>query len=39
MNILIISTYSKDYIMVKEDKLKDAKKVILSLGFEEKNNG
>lgn len=33
MNILIVSTYSKDYIMVREDKLKDAKKVLVSLGF------
>lgn len=35
MNILIISTYSKDYIMVKEDKLDKAKQVLLSLGFKE----
>lgn len=35
MNILIISTYSKDYIMVKEDKLEKAKAVLLTLGFEE----
>lgn len=35
MNILIISTYSKDYIMIKEDKIKDAKSVLLELGFKE----
>lgn len=35
MNILIVSTYSKDYIMVKEDKLEKAKEVLLSLGFKE----
>lgn len=35
MNILIISTYSKDYIMVKEDKLVEARNVLLSLGFQE----
>lgn len=35
MNILIVSTYSKDYILVKEDKLDKAKKVLFSLGFKE----
>ena len=35
MNILIVSTYSKDYIMVREDKLDQAKQVLLSLGFKE----
>jgi hypothetical protein len=35
MNILIVSTYSKDYIMVKEDRLEDAKSVLLSFGFGE----
>lgn len=35
MNILIVSTYSKDYIMVKEDKLDAARQVLLSLGFKE----
>ena len=35
MNILIISTYSKDYIMVKEDKLDKAREVLLDLGFKE----
>jgi hypothetical protein len=35
MNILIVSTYSKDYIMVKEDRLKDAKLVLMKLGFRE----
>lgn len=35
MNILIVSTYSKDYIMVKDGRLEDAKSVLLDLGFEE----
>lgn len=35
MNILIVSTYSKDYIMVKEDKLEQVRKVLLELGFKE----
>ncbi|MBI2600463.1 ACT domain-containing protein [Candidatus Daviesbacteria bacterium] len=33
MNILIISTYSKDYILVKEDKLRKVKEALLALGF------
>lgn len=36
MNILIVSTYSKDYIMVKADKLEQARSVLLDLGFLEK---
>ena len=36
MNILIVSTYSKDYIMVREDNLEKTKKVLLNLGFKEK---
>jgi len=36
MNILIISTYSKDYIMVKKDYADKAKGVLLGLGFAEK---
>lgn len=35
MNVLIVSTYSKDYIMVKDDKLEDARLVLLGLGFQE----
>ena len=35
MNILIVSTYSKDYIMVNDDKLENAKSVLLELGFKE----
>ncbi len=35
MNILIVSTYSKDYIMVREDKLPEAKQTLLRLGFKE----
>ena len=37
MNILIISTYSKDYIMIREDRLEDAKTVLLKLGFKERS--
>ena len=35
MNILIISTYSKDYIMVKNGKLRRAKQVLLRIGLQE----
>lgn len=35
MNILIVSTYSKDYILVKNDKLEDAKAVLIKLGLKE----
>jgi hypothetical protein len=35
MNILIISTYSKDYILVKDDKIEEVKSVLLKLGFQE----
>ncbi|MBU1177610.1 ACT domain-containing protein [Patescibacteria group bacterium] len=35
LNILIISTYSKDYIMVKDDCWFQARKVLLKLGFQE----
>lgn len=35
MNILIVSTYSKDYIMIKDDRIEDAKSVLLRLGFSE----
>ncbi len=35
MNILIVSTYSKDYIMIKDDRLEDAKLILLKLGFKE----
>lgn len=37
MNILIVSTYSKDYIMVKKDCTDKAKSVLLGLGFIEKS--
>ena len=33
MNILIISTYSKDYLLVREDTIDSAKDVLLNLGF------
>jgi len=35
MNILMVSTYSKDYILVKNDKIEKAKSVLLKLGFQE----
>lgn len=33
LNILIISTYSKDYLGIKEKSLERAKRTLLSLGF------
>lgn len=36
MNILIVSTYSKDYILVKQSKMDEAKAALLELGFKEK---
>jgi len=36
MNILIVSTYSRDYIMVKKDVTQKIKNILLSLGFQEK---
>lgn len=36
-NVLIISTYSKDYILVQHDFLAGVKRVLLSLGFKEAN--
>ena len=38
MNILIVSTYSKDYIMVKKDCADKAESVLLKLGFTEKKD-
>lgn len=35
MNILIVSTYSKDYILVKKDNEEKAVKVLKDLGFKE----
>ncbi len=35
MNILIVSTYSKDYILVKKDMIDKAREVLLNLGFKE----
>lgn len=35
MNILIVSTYSKDYILVKDDKVEKARIILLKLGFRE----
>ncbi len=37
MNILIVSTYSKDYIMVKKDCTDNVESVLLGLGFTEKS--
>ncbi len=36
MNLLIVSTYSKDYILIKKEKLKDAHQALIDLGFQEK---
>jgi len=36
MNVLIVSTFSKDYILVKQEKLDDVKSVLDSLGFSSK---
>ena len=35
MDILIVSTYSKDYILVKDDMIENAKSILLKLGFQE----
>jgi len=35
MNILMVSTYSKDYILVKDDKIEEARMALLQLGFQE----
>lgn len=35
MNILIVSTYSKDYILIKDDSIEKAKSVLFKLGFQE----
>jgi hypothetical protein len=37
MNILIVSTYSKDYILIMDDRIESAKLVLLKLGFKELN--
>ena len=37
MNILIVSTYSRDYILIKKEKLQEARQVLTSLGFQEKD--
>lgn len=34
MNILIVSTYSKDYIMVRYDLLEKAKNALMDMGFQ-----
>jgi len=35
MNILIVSTYSKDYILIKDDMIEKARLILLKLGFQE----
>lgn len=35
MNILIVSTYSKDYLLVREDLAAKARNILLTLGFTE----
>lgn len=35
MNVLVVSTFSKDYIMVRADLIERATAILLSLGFEE----
>lgn len=35
MNVLVVSTFSKDYILVKADLIERAGAILLSLGFEE----
>ena len=35
VNILIVSTYSKDYILVKDDMIENARSVLSKLGFQE----
>jgi hypothetical protein len=33
MNILVVSTYSKDYLLVRADLIKTAEEILLALGF------
>lgn len=35
LNVLIVSTYSKDYLLIKKDVLEKAKQALLDLGFKE----
>ncbi len=35
LNVLVVSTFSKDYIMVRADLIERATAILLSLGFEE----
>ena len=37
MNILIISTYSKDYILVRADRLDLSQEILLKLGFQKRS--
>ncbi|MBM2820742.1 MAG: hypothetical protein HW405_502 [Candidatus Berkelbacteria bacterium] len=34
MNVLVISTYSKDYILVKEENIVKVEQILLKLGFQ-----
>lgn len=36
INLLIVSTYSKDYILIKKEKLEDARQALVELGFQKK---
>lgn len=38
MNVLIISTYSKNYILVRYDLIEKARRALIRLGFKEKHN-
>jgi hypothetical protein len=33
MNVLIVSTYSKDYLLVRADLIETAERALLALGF------
>lgn len=35
MNVLVVSTYSKDYILVKTNCLEEVREILLNLGFSE----
>ncbi|MFA4954552.1 MAG: ACT domain-containing protein [Patescibacteria group bacterium] len=35
INVLMVSTYSKDYILIKDDKIENVRLVLLRLGFQE----
>lgn len=37
INILIVSTYSKDYVLIKDNKIENVRLILLKLGFKEFN--